>query len=708
MKQLVIILIGILLISNSIYSKDFWERVNVPNDTPTQELAIDTNGNLYSCYFGMYKSGDDGTTWQVIDEVTAQGMTIKLSHANILLTSIYVAKNGYLFTSMMDGLTFRSKDDGISWEVQSYELQNIHGFISCNNGRVFANRMFDLYYSDDYGDTWTRYNAWPESNYGSFSKSRMALSPSGMLFAWNNGIWVIDPDSLTYNYYTEGIDSSYVRCFAFGNGKVFAGTDTSGVFVSTDDGVTWSKLVNSPSNVSISSMVYTKNVKLIAGSEDNGLFISTDDGETWSESVELFASYRINDIDIYNDKIYVSSNGIYTSTDDGVNWERIPGNPGYPLVAYYNMNRNGKIFAYTELGLYTSTDAGSSWSFNPMKDINKDYLSGILLNKNDKLYAWSSYSDYFLYSDDDGETWNNVPGFEGTSTYALKENSLGYLYLANGPGYSSSLYLSKDNGQSWDKILDNFGSYSLGIGENDELIYTDDITVYYSIDYGNTWVPKTCNELMGRYGRENLEMDGDFIWISHSQDGILMSSDRGNTWNEINEGLRDSTYVGEFQVNYLNKIANTLYTGLAYGLFTYDFDNRTWVLSDSGIVPSAIVRVDHLKDKHIYALTSTGVYRTVDSVVSVEENKIADFESDINAYPNPFNNFITINITGNNKTETIIISDLFGRTVQTKQTEILESDRTYDLRLSTDELPQGVYFIKVQGSQGARVILKVE
>ncbi|TAL67079.1 MAG: T9SS type A sorting domain-containing protein [Bacteroidetes bacterium] len=705
MKLFVIIVFSIVVLSSSLFSKDAWERVNAPNDTPTLELAIDSSGNLYTCYFGMYKSTNDGLSWQVIDELSAQGVTVKLSQTSIIMSSIDVAKNGYLFSSMRDGGVFRSKDGGLSWDFLSDSLQNIHSFISCNNGRLFCNSTNDLYYSDDYGDSWTRFSGWPDVDWTSFTKKRMALSPSGKLFASNKGVWVIDTGSLAYNYYTDGIDSSFVRCFAFGNGKVFAGTDTGGVYFSTNDGQSWTNLPNSPKSVSISSMVYTNTGKIIAGSDDGGLFYSTDDGSSWTESTP-FSDYKINDIDIYKDKIYVSSNGIFTSTDDGIRWEKLPSNPGYPIVYYYNMNNAGKIFAFTDLGLYSSSDNGNSWDLNPLKEINRDELTGILLNKDDKLFIWSYWEEYFKYSDNDGETWNNVPGFEETHTYTLKENSIGYLYLIN--DYSEDIYISKNNGSSWEKIVSNSGVYYLGIGTKDELIYTDALTVYYSTDYGYNWIPKTCNQLNGRFGRENLEKDGDFIWISHSQDGILMSSDLGNTWREINGGLRDPKYVGEFQVNYMNKIANTLYTGLAYGLFSYDFDNNNWILSDSGITPSAIVRVDHLKDKHVYALTTTGVYRTVDSVVSVEEQVSTVEDNSIAAYPNPFSDKIILNIKGNNKSESIIISDNLGRIILTTQTEFLELGRNHKITLHTENFASGVYYVRIPGSTTAKVIVKTE
>lgn len=88
-----------------------------------------------------------------------------------------------------------------------------------------------------------------------------------------------------------------------------------------------------------------------------------------------------------------------------------------------------------------------------------------------------------------------------------------------------------------------------------------------------------------------------------------------------------------------------------------------------------------------------------------KQNK--NFVSLINIYPNPFSSYITLDIIGINKHESIIIYDLFGRTVLTKQTEFLESGKTQHITLNTENLPQGVYFVRVQGSPGVKTIIKI-
>ncbi|OGU16950.1 MAG: hypothetical protein A2X63_09430 [Ignavibacteria bacterium GWA2_35_8] len=99
---------------------------------------------------------------------------------------------------------------------------------------------------------------------------------------------------------------------------------------------------------------------------------------------------------------------------------------------------------------------------------------------------------------------------------------------------------------------------------------------------------------------------------------------------------------------------------------------------------------------------------TVDSVVITGIDDFSYYQDELKITPNPFSNQITLDMTGNNKPETIIINDIFGRTVLTKHTEFLESGKTYNLRLTTDDLPPGVYFVRMSGSHSSRMMVKTE
>jgi hypothetical protein len=97
----------------------------------------------------------------------------------------------------------------------------------------------------------------------------------------------------------------------------------------------------------------------------------------------------------------------------------------------------------------------------------------------------------------------------------------------------------------------------------------------------------------------------------------------------------------------------------------------------------------------------------VDSVVIAG---IDDFANNniIKIQPNPFSSSITIDITGNDKPETIIIYDIFGRTVLTKQTDYIESLNTQHITLHTENLNPGIYYLRTKGNPETNLLIKIE
>jgi photosystem II stability/assembly factor-like uncharacterized protein len=716
MKLLFSVLVFLIVVKMACFSNDFWERVNVPNDTPVNDLMFDTNGDLYSCCFGIFKTTDLGNSWIEADEANIQGQTIKLTRLNNPLSCLAVTKNGSIIAALSDGILFRSKDKGETWDVLTEDIQNIHGFLVTENGRIFANQAYDLYYSDDDGDTWTRFNGFPDNNLGDFSKVRMSELYPGKLLVSYKGVWIIDEKTLESQHFITDKDSSWVHCFAVGNGKVLAATDTNGIFISSDSCKNWTHLANSPAKVPITAMLITPTGKIIAGSQEGGLFISNDNGNTWAKSDADFSSMMINDIELHNGEIYIASFGIFKSNDDGITWQPLPNNPGYPLVGFYDMEKSGKKagrrFAYTYYSLYYSDDGGYSWNRNIIKDFNVLLLSEILLADDGKLFAWSNLDELFLYSDDSGKTWKPVLGpFAGSDLYSLGKNSLGYLYLFTEKLFSpNNLYVSKDNGNTWEIINNSPVSIFFGFGSKNEIISEDNDTIHFSTDYGSTWEHHYCPLISSMNGYVHLfEMHGDYIWLGTSQNGVIMSSDKGNTWAFKNVGMVPDIkdWGSSIYINDIKFVGGTLYAGVDFGLFASDDFGRNWVYRDSGMVRSYIEMINTFSDNHIYAITSTGVYRSVDQIVSVGEEPVKT-NSYVNNYPNPFNKLTVINYKLSKSDNVILkIYDEAGKEISTLVNEY-QNIGSHEAIFNADGLPQGNYYYKLQignKAEGSKLIL---
>ena len=81
---------------------------------------------------------------------------------------------------------------------------------------------------------------------------------------------------------TNGPYGGSVQCFAVSGRNLFAGTDGGGVFLSTNNGTSWtapSAVVPNPRYVVALAVSGTN---LFAGTRFGGVFLSTDNGRSWT------------------------------------------------------------------------------------------------------------------------------------------------------------------------------------------------------------------------------------------------------------------------------------------------------------------------------------------------------------------------------------------------------------------------------------------
>ena len=79
---------------------------------------------------------------------------------------------------------------------------------------------------------------------------------------------------------TNGLEGGDVSSFVVSGINLFAGTINSGVFISTNNGDTWSKVNAGLTNLYISSLAVS-GPNLFAGTFEGGIFRSTNNGEFW-------------------------------------------------------------------------------------------------------------------------------------------------------------------------------------------------------------------------------------------------------------------------------------------------------------------------------------------------------------------------------------------------------------------------------------------
>ena len=166
------------------------------------------------------------------------------------------------------------------------------------------------------------------------------------------------------------LQSFDVRCFVFNsNGDIFIGTDTGGMYRSTDNGDSWIQINNGLTASNVWSLAINSNEDIFAGAmiadfdtTDNGVYRSTDNGDSWTQinnglsglDVGCLAINSNGDIFAGTGVWYIEGDGVFRSTNNGENWTQI--NNGLTELDVHSLaiNLEGYIYAGTVSGVFRS------------------------------------------------------------------------------------------------------------------------------------------------------------------------------------------------------------------------------------------------------------------------------------------------------------------------------------------------------------------
>jgi len=235
---------------------------------------------------------------------------------------------------------------------------------------------------------------------------------------------------------TAGIGRMTERSIAVSGNNIFTGTFDAGVYLSTDNGSSWSQ-TSLNSHFIYSLAVNGSNV--YAGTYTDGLYISTNNGSTWTLStlvIPYIVSLAASGNNIFAGVYY---DGLYMSANNGLTWTHSALNTG----DVYSIAISGAtVYAGTyQHGVYISTDNGSTWN---QSSLNNQIIQTLFINGNN-IFA-GTYSSAGIYlSTDNGTSWNHQTSLLNRSIYSFAMS--GSNIFAGSDGYG--VYVSSDNGTNW-------------------------------------------------------------------------------------------------------------------------------------------------------------------------------------------------------------------------------------------------------------------
>lgn len=228
-------------------------------------------------------------------------------------------------------------------------------------------------------------------------------------------------------------------------GTLFVGTDSNGVYKSTDVGVTWTQTNNGLTQSHINA-AYMDNVagKLYVGTGAASIFVSPDLGATWQE-IDPFAS---SNADVYS--IAVNAKGdifagtnlgmVLRTTNGGSLWTALTISTSIPVIYSLAIDTGGTVYAGTSSSIAYSTNNGNSWR-RPTTSCSGQNVLALCLSTDG--YVWAGTRSQGLHvSADRGGNWS-ASSFNSGCINAIAMSSSGKLLLGT---LSTGVYCSSDKG----------------------------------------------------------------------------------------------------------------------------------------------------------------------------------------------------------------------------------------------------------------------
>ena len=418
------------------------------------------------------------------------------------------------------------------------------------------------------------------------------------------------------------------------NGDVYVAMVSAGIFKSSDEGDTWTRMAV-PAQPNFTYFASTGS-NLLAISY--GKTFSTTTGDVWTEGAGPDAF--INDVSSEGLNIAAATtNGVYQSTDGGTTWIRNPDVQTHNSIKSILIKGNN-IWAGLDAAagtLFKSDNGGSSWGKTvmgtklirdivtagtdiflniPYDGIYKSSNQGVdwtlvrnLENSEGKLHAATSglyyFSHYKLYSSTNaGNTWLEksqlIPLFNFQTIYATADHILVGLW---GGGVVRTTIAGNNN---WELV--NTG---IAVHQVNDLIDVgstihaglEDSFIRSSTNEGQTWDQKkdTYNLFAGS-GRA-LHSAGSQLYVGSGGGGVQRSSDNGATWVLKNDGLVSKNILD------FASTGNAIFAGTDDGVYASANNGDNWTKKTGEM---AMVRTLHGNGNVIYAGTYDGLFESSD------------------------------------------------------------------------------------------------
>ena len=413
------------------------------------------------------------------------------------------------------------------------------------------------------------------------------LLSSGIMYSQTN-LW--EPASTPLSNNSLPMSLKYVWSIAIANNDDVWASTPEGLFLSTNNGDTWSQKNNGlpVGDLTIDGVTFkylsfidvitinSMDGSIFAGGQ-RGLFISTDYGDSWTTIIDLQGkTTTVNDI------LFTPSGEIYAAI------------PGDAIILY-------------------SKDNGNSWiPKNNGLSARVGYVRSLALGTDGILYA-STTCFGVCRSTDGGDNWLPSSNYTDASIYGFTIFSDGSIFTAAGFG---GVLKSIDKGVTWEQLSTGL---NIGVGNDNTYLGSVQQIVY--------------NPLNGH------------MFVTDIQNGVYKSTDLGGNWYKTGNGLPEHTFANNsLAVNHRTGMLFVSYSTVnenTHALYRFTPDNGSED-NDSKIDINVEPQSIDFGAVQFGSYIDTVIYITNKGTTDLFINSINIMGDDASSFSNTFNNAITL------------------------------------------------------------------
>ena len=690
-------IIFILTLSINIASAQ-WKEANtgLPQNCDISSISI-KNQNIFAGIpgYGVYLSSNNGRSWV--------GLNTGLPSIPFINS---LAISGSNIFAGIDNKIYLSTNDGNSWDsLPSWHSDSWIKTIKINESQIYVGTTNDgLFLSSDSGKNWVNLNnGLPKNtcvNSIAINESNIFIGTGNYDTRIGNGVYVSTNNGKSWKAINKDLITYYKANVLVPNGSnLYIGTDT-GLYFTSDNGSSW---IGANNELKINAIAFDDSCAFV-GTFGSGVYLTTDSGKNFIDLNNGLPKYTsVRSLVVNNKNIYAGTDhGMYLSSNKGENWNKVDSmqslSSGYvnSIATYKNY-----ICAATDTDVFVSENNGMNWASIKKGLPKKTLIDAITIV--DSIIYLGTWNKGVYYSTIKDTIWNalnsGLPTNSSIKSFLVNANNL---YLITTVG---AVFLLSKMEDTWTVFNTNgIRANSFAINGNNVFVGSETKGVFMSMNDVNNWTD-VSNGLPTSTIITSLSIFENTILAATWFNGVYKSSDLGSSWTVVNKGLSlDSATVRTFAI-----YGDTIFAGIdnryhhGSGFYLSKDKGQSWAAQSKGFPANTCVYSIAISDSFIFAGTwgsggmdGTGIYdigmwKRPLSDFNPTDVKNIDFNSYNAVYPNPVNNWFTIELSKENKDKRVPISvyDLQGRLVLKKLLLTQKSD------INMSSFKSGIYIIKM-------------